>query len=325
MLRPNPAPALPRLGLRAPLATALAAGVLVAATLLVAGLGLSVDRGIRLTGNLAAMEATTTVTHGAGGTIARVHVVEGAPVASGDLIVTLDRTELDGQIAALLARAGEARNLIAAARAETRALLDHIDEDGSDPQAHIDDLDQRVRNLQKDVVGLEARIALAELQLAQTEVRAPRPGRLVTLAAVAAGDVVGPGAVLAEIAPPDAPVLVEARISAALTGHITPGRPAKAWLTGLWRRDTAPFDARVVAVAEEAVDDRRIGLPFHHVRIALAEPRARIERRARLHPGQRIEVLVPTGARSLLAEMLDPVRRNLDPTIRRWLKEHLES
>ena len=309
---------LPRLDIRGPLGCGLAA--LAAVGLLVAaGLGVGVDRGVRLTGNLVATVATTPVSHAAGGTIAQVHVREGDAIAEGDLVASLDKSELDALIGGLVARAAEAKGQLAALKAEARILVDQIDEREQAFGTHLESLDERVRTVQREVAAIEARIALAEQQLAQTEVRAGRSGRLVHLAGVAPGDVVAPGAVLAEIAPAEEPVAIETRISPALTGLVEPGAKAKAWLTGLRRRELAPLDARIVTVAADDVADRRIGLAFRSVRVELALPRADIERRYALHPGQRVEVLVPTGERSLAAHVLDPVLRNLDPAVRRRL------
>lgn len=309
---------LPRLDIRGPLACGLAA--LAAVGLLVsAGIGIGVDRGVRMTGNLTAPGATSPVSHASGGTIAQVHVREGDVIAEGDLVVSLDKSELDAQIAGLVARAAEAKGQLAALMAEVRNLVDRIDEREQAYGAHLEAFNGRVRIMQREVAALEARIALAEQQLAQTEVRAGRGGRLVHLAGVAPGDVVSPGVVLAEIAPPEAPVGIETRISPALTGLVEPGAKAKAWLTGITRRELAPVEARVASVAPDGIADRRVGLAFHTVQVELALRRAELERRYTLHPGQRVEVLVPTGERSLAAHVLDPVLRNLDPVVRRRL------
>lgn len=314
-------PGPPRLNIRGPLLAGVAALAAAAIGLATAGLALNVDRGITLVGNLRTSEAARPVTHGAGGTIVRVHVREGEWVAAGDLLVSLDRSDLDSQIEALVARAEDARGRLAAARAEARALLERIDDSGMLSEGHVEDLDGLARRLQKDVVAIDARIGLAEQQLAQTEVRALISGRLVALTAVAPGDVVLAGVVLAEIAPPEAPVAVEARLSPAIAARVAAGDPAKVWLTGLHRRELTPAPARVTEVARDGIDDRRVGLAFHAVRIELAATRAELETRAALHQGQRVEVLLPEGVRPLWAHVLAPVRRNIDPAIRRWLKE----
>ena len=310
--------ALPRLDIGGPLRCGLAAlaGI---ALLVAAGAAVGVDRGMRLTGNLMPPTATTPVSHAAGGTIAQVHVREGDAIAEGDLVVSLDKSELDAQIAALVARAADAKAHLAALKAEARVMIEQIDERPQSYGAHLEQLEERARGVHKEAAGIEARIALAEQQLAQTEVRAGRGGRLVHLAAVAPGDVVAPGVVLAEVAPPEAPVTIASRISPALTGRVGPGAKAKAWLTGLRGRELSPLEARISAVAADGEEDRRVGLAFHTVQVELALPRAELERRFTLHPGQRIEVLVPTGARSLAAHILDPVLRNLDPAVRRRL------
>ena len=50
--------------------------------------------------------------------------------------------------------------------------------------------------------------------------------------------------------------------------------------------------------------------------LQLDEPRSEIARRFQLHPGQRTEILVRTGERTLLDHILDPVMRNINRAFR---------
>jgi hypothetical protein len=101
--------------------------------------------------------------------------------------------------------------------------------------------------------------------------------------------------------------------------------PARAWLGGIFRREVAAVEARIVEVGADPVTDRRIGLAFHPVRVELARTREQLAERGAVTAGQRVELVVPTGVRSRLTQVLDPVRRNIDPAVRRWLKELLAS
>ena len=57
-------------------------------------------------------------------------------------------------------------------------------------------------------------------------------------------------------------------------------------------------------------------LPFFVTRIELDETRSEIAKRFQLHPGQRTEILVMTGQRTLLDHILDPVMRNINRAFR---------
>ena len=92
--------------------------------------------------------------------------------------------------------------------------------------------------------------------------------------------------------------------------------PAKVWLTGLSWREQRPLRARLAWVSPDSVEDKRTGSPYYVARVELSEARADIAKRMTLLPGMRSEVLLLTGERTLLDQLLDPLMRNINRAFR---------
>jgi hypothetical protein len=195
----------PRLNVRGPLAVGLAAILL----FIVAGLGANYARLGDLAGltggaifetRLAALQYAKT---GAG---ARVHVAPGADVKAGDLIITRDTTELDRQITMLKALAEAAKSQLALISQETSAMLGPTEPLPAN-RPKLASLEQRIGELETEGQELMARLALAEQELARSQIRAPLSGRVVALNVHGADAQIAPGTIELEIATADRPLL----------------------------------------------------------------------------------------------------------------------
>jgi hypothetical protein len=81
-------------------------------------------------------------------------------------------------------------------------------------------------------------------------------------------------------------------------------------------RDSRPLKARLAWVSADSVEDKRTGASYFIARIELAESRTEIARRMPLHPGQRTEILLLTGERTLLDHIIDPLLRSINRAFR---------
>jgi len=130
------------------------------------------------------------------GVIAAVHVVEGAEVRAGDLLARQDdraaQASLNEAVAALAeatARTAILKVRVAASRRE-RTRLDGLRRDGAEATKLFDEAHSRFEETQAELAAHEtairlaqARVATAEMEVAQREIRAPVDGRIVRLQA----------------------------------------------------------------------------------------------------------------------------------------------
>jgi hypothetical protein len=190
----------PRLHIGGPLGLGFGAAALLLAALAGAATLLSPDQIALLAGDARLAAHTVPVRHAKGGVAARVHVIRGLDVKAGDVLVSLDTTVLDRQIASLRNDADAARRHLDRVSYEAAALASASPASATD-RTRLHALEEQMAELQQRADALPTRITLAELELARSVIRAPVSGRVVTLAVRAPNDTIAPGAIVAEIVP----------------------------------------------------------------------------------------------------------------------------
>jgi len=310
--RPMPAP---RLDIRGPMLGAVAVIVLFFG----AGIGSAafapIDKGVGLPGTVIVESKVKAVQHARGGIIGRVLVAEGQDVTANQLVATLDTQALDDQIAALKTQQAASRRQLELIRQETATMTDLLERKLA-ARSRVLSLERQVAEIEKEAAAFIARIAVAEQELLRAEVRAPVAGRVLSLSVAGPGAVIQPGATILEIVPQDDRLVVEGRLAPALIDNVKHGMDAKVWLTGLNWRESRPIKARLAWLSPDSVEDKRSGAAYFVARVELDEPRTEIAKRVALHPGMRTEILLLTGERTLLDQLLDPLIRNINRAFR---------
>jgi multidrug efflux pump subunit AcrA (membrane-fusion protein) len=134
----------------------------------------------------------------------------------------------------------------------------------------------------------------------------------MALQAHAAGAVVQPGAPLVDIVPEGDRLVIEGRLAPNQIENVKAGMTAKVWLTALSWREQRPLSAKLAWVSADSAEDKRTGTPYFVARIELDDDHTEIAKRMPLHPGMRAEVLLLTGQRTLLDQLIDPMMRNIN-------------
>jgi multidrug efflux pump subunit AcrA (membrane-fusion protein) len=304
-----------RLEVRGPLLLGtLAVGIFFGAGLSAATL-LPIDRGAAFQGAIIVETRVKPVQHQKGGTVGRLHVTEGAEVRAGDLMISLDTRQLDEQIAAMKLQAESAKRQLLLIRQEAATMADLAAKQLA-ARSRVMALERQVAEVEKETVGLNARLAIAEQEIVRSEIRAPVAGRVLSLAVHGPGEVIQPAAAVAEIVPKEDRLVIEGRLPPMHIDAVKSGLRAKVWLTSLSWREQRPLPARLAWVSPDTVEDKRTGAAYYVARIELEQPRAEIEKRIGLHPGMRAEILVVTGERTLLDQLIDPIVRNVNRAFR---------
>ena len=274
-----------------------------------------IDKGIGMSGTIIVETKVKAVQHQRGGVVDRIHVAEGQQVKAGQLLISLDSKSIDDQLFALRAQAEAAQRQLSLIRQETATMTDLLERKLA-ARSRVLALERQVAEIEKENAGLNARIAVAEQELQRTEIRAPAGGRVLTLAVHGPGAVIQPGATVAEIVPEQDRLVIEGRLTPNAIENVKPGMPAKVWLTSLSWRDQRPLRGRLAWVSPDSVEDKRTGAAYFVARVELEDTKAEIARRVTLHPGMRTEMLLLTGERTLLDQLIDPLLRNINRAFR---------
>ena len=305
----------PRLDVRAPILFGLA----VAFTFFVVGIGgaayAPIDKGVGAPGTIIVETKVKPVQHQRGGTVQRIHVVEGQDVMAGDLLVSLDTQSLDQQIAALHAQAEAAAKQLDLVRQEAATMTD-LSERKLAARSKVLSLERQVAEVEKESAGLNAKIALTEQELERSELRAPVAGRVLSLQVSGPGAVIQPGQTVLDIVPESDRLVIEGRLAPNQIENVKPGMPARVWLTALSWRDQRPLAGRLAWMSADSVEDKRTGTSYFVARIELDETRAEIAKRTEMHPGMHAEILLLTGKSTLLDSLVNPLLRNINRAFR---------
>ncbi|MGE0055041.1 MAG: HlyD family efflux transporter periplasmic adaptor subunit [Hyphomicrobium sp.] len=303
----------PRLDISLPLRL----GILVITLFFVFGIGgaalAPIDKGVGLPGTIIVESKVKPAAHLAGGLVREVRVVEGQEVNEGDVIVTLNTDILDQQMIALRAQASAAERQLDLARQES-ATVDDLERRKLAATSKALALRRMVAEIEKEVASVNARIAASEGELERAQVKAPVSGRILTLNVHAAGAVVQPGETVAEIVPRSDRLVIEGHLQPNQIENVVPGMPAKVWLTALNWREQRPMAAKLAWISPDSVEDKRTGAPYFVARVELEADSARNGPSGHpvpLQPGMRAEVLLLTGQRTLLDQLIDPLMRNV--------------
>ena len=301
----------PRLDIRAPFALGAAVIVLFFGFFLGTAAYAPIDKGVGLPGTIIVETKVKQVAHPKGGVVAHVRASEGQHVNAGDVLIILDTSALDEQITGLESQVAAARRQLDLARQESATITD-LQNRQLAAKSKVLALDRLVAEVEKDVANLATRLAVARNERGQSEIRSPVAGRVMSLQSHAAGAVIQPGATVADIVPENDRLVIEGRLAPNQIENVKPGMPAKVWLTALSWRNQRPLSARLAWVSADSVEDRRTGTPYFVARIEIDESEIEIAKRMTLHPGMRAEVLLLTGQRTLLDQLIDPMMRNIN-------------
>ncbi|MEQ1711182.1 MAG: HlyD family efflux transporter periplasmic adaptor subunit [Hyphomicrobium sp.] len=274
-----------------------------------------IAKGVGLPGTIIVETKVKPVQHQRGGQVSRIHVSEGQLVKAGDILITLDTQSVDDQLVALKAQAELARRQLSLARDEAATMADLLDRKLA-ARSRVLGLERQVAELEKESAGLVARIAVAEQELQRAELRAPVAGRVLKLKVASEGAVVPPGGTVLDIVPDSDRLVIEGRLQPNQIEALKPGMPAKVWLSALSWREQRPLAARLAWVSADSVEDQRTGQPYFIARVELEERPPEATRQYALHPGMRAEMVLLTGERTLLDQLIDPIMRNINRAFR---------
>jgi HlyD family type I secretion membrane fusion protein len=155
---------------------------------------------------------------------------------------------------------------------------------------------------------LEERLRPADDQARRQVVRAPVDGVVTALKVSAAGTAVGPREPLLEIVPEKEALVVELRIDPHDIDHVRVGGAAEVRLAAFDVRATPLLPATVTVVSPDALADPATGRAAYVAQVEVSARALRRHPQLRLQAGMPAEVFVTTPARTLLDELLRPLR-----------------
>jgi len=177
----------------------------------------------------------------------------------------------------------------------------------------VQDYQKEVRtqlsDTQREAEALAGRIASQTYDLAQTEVRAPVAGTVVSQAVFTTGGVVGAGQKLMEVVPSGDQLVVEGQLPVNLIDRVHPGLPVELIFSAFNVNRTPHIPGEIIQVSADRTVDERSGAPYYKVRARVTPEGAKLiaQKKMDVQPGMPVEMFVKTGERTLMSYLLKPV------------------
>lgn len=188
-------------------------------------------------------------------------------------------------------------------------------------QVHVDEAQLKILQLKKtfatEVAGLlgdarskvyELRERLATLQDRdqRTDILAPESGRIIGMTVHTLGAVVSPGTALLDIVPANEELIIEAQVSTLDIDRVAPGRLADIRFSAFKSSTTPVIEGQLVQISADRLVNQDTGTAYYLARVALTDKGRQALGDRALVPGMPVEVLINTGARTLLEYLMQP-------------------
>ncbi len=206
-------------------------------------------------------------------------------------------------------------------RARTRSEIVRIELTVTETELWIADLRNgrleevaaELREVETELSDLREQVEAARDVVARTRIVAPVTGAVMGLRVFTRGGVVEPGETLMEIVPVDDRLIVEARVTPNDIDSVVVGLPAQVRLPAFSQLGAPRLTGEVIRVSADRFANERMA--WYEARIALDPDQPGLADLL-LTPGMQADVLIVTGARTLLDYLLTPIAESLGRALR---------
>lgn len=156
------------------------------------------------------------------------------------------------------------------------------------------------------VFDIKERIAATADRVSRTEVVAPVSGMVLSLKVHTLGGVITPGSPILDIVPQGGELIVEAQVSPNDIDRVTKGLLADIRFSAFKSGITPVIEGKVITLSADSLVNEQTGVPYYLARVEITAKGLKDLAELQLLPGMPAEVLINTGARTLLEYLLQP-------------------
>jgi HlyD family type I secretion membrane fusion protein len=177
-------------------------------------------------------------------------------------------------------------------------------------QDWLTDVSGQLTDVQDKLVDASERLRAIQAVLDDTDIRAPATGRVIGLSVHTVGGVIAKGERILEIVPTGGPQIITANISTVDAEHVWAGMETDIRLVAAKTSMPPLLRGRVTRRSPDRIVDERTGQAFYSVQIAIDQGELAKLHDLSLSPGMPVEVIVPTGARTALGYLFEPLENS---------------
>ena len=177
------------------------------------------------------------------------------------------------------------------------------------------DVVKQLAEVQTKSFDLQERTAAIEDRLSRVIIRAPDNGMVIGMTVHTIGGVVRAATPLLDVVPSVSDLIVEAHVQPADIDRIGVGKLAKIRFSAFNSATTPEIEGSVTQISADRFTDERTGLPYYLARIRVTEEGEKKLGDKKLQPGMPADVLINTGARTMLQYLLQPARNAISESM----------
>lgn len=176
---------------------------------------------------------------------------------------------------------------------------------------------KELSEVQDDLFQLRERVQSLESTVNRSVIRAPVSGMVLGLAVHTLGAVIPPGGRLLDIVPQDQKLIIEAQVSPVDIDRVTVGQVVEVRFSAFKTRDVPTIEGTLISLSADRIveankdnkESRSSEASYYLARVAVSP--AGLEALSAAHlemvPGMPAEVLINTGARTLVQYLMKPL------------------
>lgn len=170
----------------------------------------------------------------------------------------------------------------------------------------ISEVVNQLAEVQTQGFDLSERLSAVQDRANRIQIRAPESGMVLGMKVHTVGGVVGPGTPLLDIVPATEDLIVEVQISPMDIDRIAPGKLADIRFSAFNSATTPVIEGQLAQVSADRLVNEQTGVPYYLGRVELTDKGRKDLGQLLLVPGMPAEVLINTGARTLLNYLVQP-------------------
>ena len=210
--------------------------------------------------------------------------------------------EISGQLSDAMANIGRTRNGLAELKLR---VLQRENE-------YQKEVESQLVEVQKEARAQADRVAAAEYELANTQIKSPIDGIVVGLNIHTVGGVIQSGFHIMDVIPQNEPMLIEAKIATNLIDKIHPKLPVDITFPAFNQAKTPNIPGEVDVVGADTLIDEMTRMPYYLVQVKVTPEGMKKLGDAQIRPGMPAAVVIKTGERTMLNYLIKPLFDRVD-------------
>jgi epimerase transport system membrane fusion protein len=247
-----------------------------------------------------------TVQHFEGGIIEKVLVKDGDIVQKGDILLTLDSTQVKAKIQGL-EHLKESKLSLVKSYQEELADLKELLAEGYVDKSRIRQLERNYLQTVGEIEDLNATLITLDDRAQRLNVLAPVSGMVMRMQLHTEGGVIAPGEPVLDIVPQKEVLIVEVQVSPKDIDRVTIGLLAEVRLSAFSRGKIPTLEGKLITLSADRLIDEGNRMPYYLARVELTPESVSKLEGIELLPGMPAEVLIKTGSRTLVQYLAQPL------------------